>query len=169
MLICQSYSRYVPNTASALTHHLPITPGYPTLEEVEQWKNVCSSSSNIQCWPLQKAVHPAFTILLLNFCFFVWAGFALGFFSSYVLALGWVCFLVWAVFLFALGWGKRFFVSSASWSYVGWDRMRMRKHVGLLLFGLCVGADGLEFYVKETPTTELLEFIFLGNSRRVAA
>jgi hypothetical protein len=35
MLICQSYSRYTPNMASALTCHLPITPGYPTLEEVE--------------------------------------------------------------------------------------------------------------------------------------
>jgi hypothetical protein len=53
----------------------------------------------------------------------------LEFSSSYLGVVGVVCFLVWAVFVFALGWGEWFFVSSASWGYVVWDGMRMGKYV----------------------------------------
>ena len=54
------------------------------------------------------------------FCFFVGMG-CVESSSSHVLVVGVFGFLVWAVFLFALGWGKRLFCPWAMLDGMGLD------------------------------------------------
>ena len=76
--------------------------------------------------------------------FFVGTG-CVGVFPSHLGVVGVVCFLVWAVFLFVLGWGKRFFcpIGYVELCWVGWDE---DGEVCCALLFLCLGL------IKKTAT-----------------